>query len=73
MMIVALAVGLLRIDILVELVDQAEYVAVVLLQQLFQIVARGGPRRLVVGDATADERSCRSGRRDRFGRSSAGT
>ena len=27
----------------------------VLLQQLFQIVARRGPRRLVVGDVTADE------------------
>ena len=53
--VVALAVGLFWIDILVELVDQAEDVAVVLLQQLFQIVARRGPRRLVVGDATADE------------------
>ena len=33
--VVALAVGLLRIDILVELVDEAEDVAVVLLQQRF--------------------------------------
>ena len=54
--VVALTIGLLRIDILVELVYQAEDVAVVLLQQLFQIVTRRGPRRLVVGDATADER-----------------
>ena len=55
MMSSALAVGLLRIDILVELVDEAEDVAVVLLQQLLQIVARRGPRRVVVGDSTAYE------------------
>ena len=53
--VVALAVGLRRIDVLIELVDQAEDVAVVLLQQLFQVVARCGPRRLVVGDAAAHE------------------
>ena len=53
--VVALAVGLLRVDVLVELVDQAEDVAVVLLQQPFEIVARGGPRRVLVRDAAADE------------------
>ena len=53
--VVALAVGLLRIDILVELVDQAEDVAVALLQPLFQVVAGCGPGRIVVGDTAADE------------------
>ena len=71
--VVALAVGLLRIDTPVELVDQAEDVTVVLLQQLLQVVARRGPRRLVVGNTTANEGLVKSGRRDRYGRSSAGT
>ena len=39
MMCVPLAVGLLRVDIFVELVDQAEEVAVVFFQPLLQIVA----------------------------------
>ena len=55
MMSSRLAVGTLWIDVLVELVDQTEDVAVVLLQQLFQIVARRGPGRVVVGDTAADE------------------
>ena len=37
--VVALAVGLVRVHVLVELVDQAEDEAMVLLQQLLQILA----------------------------------
>ena len=53
--VVALAVGLLRIDVPVEFVDQAEKIPGILLQTNLQIVARRGPRRLVVGDARTDE------------------
>ena len=55
--VVARAVGAARIDILVELVDQAEDVAVVLLQQPFQVVARCRPWGPLVGDSGADERA----------------
>ena len=70
--VVALAVGLLRVHVLVELVDQAEDVAVVLLQELFELLARGGARRLLVGDAAADEGPVNLVCRGRRGRSSAG-
>ena len=53
--VVPRAVGLVRVHVLVELVDQAEDVAVVLLQQLFQLLARAGARRLFVRHAAADE------------------
>ena len=53
--VVALAVGLLRVHVLVELVDQAEDVAMVFLEQAFEVLARGGARRLLVRDAAADE------------------
>jgi hypothetical protein len=35
--VVALAVGFVRVHILIELMDQAEDIAVVLLQQLFEV------------------------------------
>ena len=54
--VVARAVGAARIYILVELVDQAEDVAVVLLQQPLQVVTRRSSRCRVVGDARADKR-----------------
>jgi hypothetical protein len=45
-----------RIHILVELVDQTEDIAVILLQQFLQPLTRSGARRLLVGQAAADER-----------------
>ena len=59
--VVALAVGLLRVHVLVELVDQAEDVAVVLLQQLFEVRAGRGARRLLRRRRRSRRRSCRSG------------
>ena len=53
--VVALAVGVLRIDVLVELVDQAEDVGVVFLQEPFEVVSRRGARRVLAGDAAAGE------------------
>ena len=53
--VVAVAVGFTRLHILVELVNQAEQIAVILLQQLLQFPARTGARGLVVGHAAADE------------------
>ncbi len=53
--VVALAVGLLRIHILVEFVNQAEDVRVVLLQDSFEVVSRRGARRVLAGDAAAGE------------------
>ena len=53
--VVTLAIGLLRVHVLIELVNQAEHVAVVFLQKPFQIVTRRCPWRLVVRDAAADE------------------
>jgi hypothetical protein len=44
-----------RVHVLVELVDQAEDEAVILLQQLLQLLAGAGARRLLVRDAAADE------------------
>lgn len=44
---------MLRVDILVEFVDQAEDVGVVFLQEVFEIVSRCGPRRILAGDAAA--------------------
>ena len=38
------------VDVLVELVDEAEDVSVVLLEKLFEPLPRGGARGLVVGD-----------------------
>ena len=54
--VVAFAVGVLRIHILVELVDQAENVGVVFFQQVFQILSRCSPRCVLAGDAAAGER-----------------
>ena len=51
--VVALAVGLGHR--LVELVDQAEDEAVIAAQDLLQLLARAGARRLLVGHAAADE------------------
>ena len=53
--VVALAVGLGHR--LVELVDQAEDEAVVPAQDLLQLLARAGARRLLVRHAAADERA----------------
>ena len=53
--VVALAVGLC--DRLVELVDEAEDEAVVPAEDLLQLLARAGPRRLLVRHAAADERA----------------
>jgi Transposase len=53
--VVAFAIGVLRIDILVELGDQAEDVGVVFLQQPFEVVSRCGSWRVLAGDAAAGE------------------
>ena len=55
--IVTIAVGFLRVHILIEFVDQAKDVAVVLLEQPFEVGARCRPWRAAVSDATADEGS----------------
>ena len=53
--VVARAVWLARVHVLIELVDQAEDVAVVFLQQRLQLLTGTGARRLFVCDAAADE------------------
>ena len=53
--VVALAVGLVRFDVLVEFVDQAEDVGVILLQHRLQVRPGLCPRRLVADDAAADK------------------
>ena len=46
--VVALAIGLFRLHLLVELLDQRKDVGLVLGQQLVQVMAAGGPARLLV-------------------------
>jgi len=53
--VVAFAVGLLWIDILVELVNQAENVRMVFVQQSLEIIARCGARRFLASYAAAGE------------------
>ena len=55
--VVAGAVGLVRVHVLVELVDQAEDEAVILLQQFLQLLAGAGARGFLVRDAAADKRA----------------
>jgi hypothetical protein len=53
--VIPLAVGLLGINVLVELVDQAEDIPMVLLQEPFQFLARAGAGCLFIRQATANE------------------
>ena len=53
--VVPVAIGFGGPDILVELVDQAENITVVLLEQLLQVFARAGTGRAVVRHAAAHE------------------
>ena len=51
--IVAVAVGLLRLHLLVEFLDQREDVGLVLGKQGVQVMTAGGPARLLVADHAA--------------------
>ena len=53
--VVPVAVGLALLDILVELVNQAEHITMVFLEKLLQHPARAGTRRLVVRHPAADK------------------
>ena len=53
--IVALAVRFVWVNVLIELVDQAKDIAMILCQDALEVGARVGARCLLVGDATAHE------------------
>ena len=53
--VIALAVGLARVYVLIELVDQAKDVAVIFLEELLEVRSRFRARCLILGDAAAHE------------------